>query len=150
MADNDLLEIYKQHSTGENKYTYFMLAVGASAIAFSVEKTTGLKLSWSMLPLGMAVICWGVSFYCGCKNVHWVQISILANYNLLQLQKGVHEKQPNHPQLLEVAISKVNSALESNINNATLYAKWQFNALIIGAGFFLVWHIMEMIIRTIG
>jgi hypothetical protein len=148
MADNDLIEIHRQHCTGQNKYTYFLLAVTASAIAFSVQKTSGLKLTWSMLPLGLAVLLWGVSFFFGCKNLLWVQTSIYANYSLLQLQKGVHPEQPDHAQLLEAAISGVRSALESNIKNAQFYAQWEFRLLIAGAVFFLAWHIVEMIIRT--
>src|SRR3972149_4298959 len=147
-TDQSLIEIHKQHRTGQDKYTYFLLAVTASAVAFSVQKTTGLKLSWSQLPLGMAVLMWGLSFYFGCKNLTWVQTSIYANYSLLQLQKGVHPEQPDHPQLLEAAIRGVRSALESNIKSAQFYAIWQFRLLITGAIFFLLWHVLEMVLRT--
>lgn len=147
---NDLIEIYKQHSTGQDKYTYFLLAVTASAIAFSVQKTTDLILTWSMLPLGGAVAAWGTSFYFGCKNLLWVQTSISANYSLLQLQKGVHPDQPNHQQLLEAANRGVKSALESNVKNAQFYGEWQFRLLIAGAVLFLAWHVIEMILRTCG
>lgn len=148
MANDEKFEIFKQHHTGRDKYTYFLLAVTASAIAFSVQKTDGLKLAWSMLPLGLAVLLWGLSFYFGCQNLLWVQASIYANYNLFELQKGVHPDQPAHPQLLEAAINGVRSALESNIKNTQFYAQWQFRLLITGAVFFLIWHIIEMIIRT--
>jgi hypothetical protein len=47
MSDNDLMELHKQHRTGQDKYSYFLLAVAASGIAFSIEKTSGLNLSWS-------------------------------------------------------------------------------------------------------
>ncbi len=69
MADNELMEMHKQHRMGQDKYTYFILAVAAAGIAFSIEKTTGQKLSWSMLPLGVAVILWAISFFFGCKNL---------------------------------------------------------------------------------
>ena len=148
MADNELMEMHKQHRTGQDKYIYFLLAVAASGIAFSVEKTTGLKLNWSMLPLGAAVILWAISFYFGCKNLYWVQTSISANYSLLQLQKGVHSNQPDDPQKLEAAIRGVSSALDSNIKEGAFYDQWQFRLLITGAVCFVAWHIVEMIIRT--
>ncbi len=148
MADNELLEIHKQHRSGQDKYTYFLLAVTASAVAFAVQKTSGLSLSWSMLPLGFAVLLWGISFYFGCKNLIWVQTSISANHSLLQLQKGVHSEQPDHPQLLAAAISGVRSALESNVKNAQFYAVWQFRLLVGGAVLFLAWHILEMVLLT--
>ena len=90
----------------------------------------------------------GHKFFFGCKNLHWVQASIYANYSLLQLQKGVHRNQPNHPQLVEAAIKGVDSAIETNVDNADFYAKWQFRLLIIGAVLFLIWHVIEMAIRT--
>ena len=148
MADNELIEIHKQHRSGQDKYTYFLLAVTASAVAFSVQKTSGLKLVWPMLPLGFAVLLWGISFYFGCKNLIWVQTSIYANYSLLQLHKGVHPQQPDHPQMLAAAISGVRSALESNVKSAQFYAEWQFRLLIAGAVLFLAWHILEMALLT--
>ena len=148
MDDNELMEMHKQHRTGQDKYTYFLLAVAASGIAFSVEKTTGLKLSWSMLPLGAAVILWAISFYCGCKILYWVQTSISANYMLLQLQKGVHSNQPDDSQKLETAISGCSSLLDSSAKKAAFYDQWQFRLLITGAVLFVAWRIVEMIIRT--
>ncbi len=148
MADNELLEIHRQHGAGENKYTYFLLAVTASAVAFAVQKTDGLTITCSLTPLGAAVLLWGVSFYFGIKNLIWVQTSIYANYNLLQLQKGVHPEQPDHPQILEAAIKGVRSAFESNVGKAQFYGVWQFRLLIAGGILFIIWHILEMALRT--
>lgn len=148
MADETLLEIHRQHRTGQDKYTYFLLAVTASAVAFSVQKTDGLTLTYSLLPLGAAVLLWGISFYFGVKNLLWVQTSISANYSLLQLEMGVHPEQPDHPQILQAAMEGVRSALESNVNKAQFYDVWQFRLLISGAVLFLVWHVLEMVLRT--
>lgn len=101
-----------------------------------------------MLPLGLATIVWGLSFYFGCKNLLSVQTSVYANFNLLSLQKGVHPDQPGHPQLVQATIEGVRSALESNISHAEFYARWQFRLLIVGAVLFLVWHVLEMALRT--
>lgn len=148
MADQDILEIHKQHRTGQDKYTYFLLAVTASAVAFAVQKTSDITITWSLFPLGLAVLLWGISFFFGCKNLLWVQTSIYSNYSLLQLQKGVHPEQPDHPQMLEAAIAGVRSALESNVNNVQFYGVWQFRLLIAGAVFFLAWHVLEIVLRT--
>lgn len=148
MADDALIEIHRQHRTGQDKYTYFLLAVTASAVAFAVQKTAGLKITYSLIPLGAAVLLWGLSFYFGVKNLLWIQTSIYANYSLLQLQTGVHPEQPDHPQMLEAAIQGVKSALESNVNKAQFYGVWQFRLLIAGAILFVVWHVLEMVLRT--
>jgi hypothetical protein len=148
MSDQSLIELHKQHRTGHDKYTYFLLAVTASAVAFAVQKTTGIKITWSLIPIGIAVIFWGCSFYFGCRNLQWVQVTILANYSLLQLQKGVYSNQPDHPILLEVAKEGVRSAINQNAEGAQFCAIWQFRLLIAGAVFFLLWHILEMVLRT--
>lgn len=148
MTDQYLIEIHKQHSTGQDKYTYFLLAATASAIAFAVQKTSGINISWSLLPLGIAVILWCASFYFGCNNLIWVQTSLSANYNLLQLHKGIHPNQPDHPQLLEAAKRGVSSALQSNMDKAQFYGIWQFRLLVTGGAFFLCWHVLEMTLRT--
>jgi hypothetical protein len=141
-------ELWLQHRAGQDKYTYFLLAVTASAIAFAVQKTDEITLSYSLIPVGLAVLSWGGSFYCGCKNLIWVQTALMANYSLLQLRSGIHPEQPNNPQHVEAAITGVRSAVESNTNEAQLHAISQFRLAIAGALFFLLWHIIEMYIRT--
>ena len=140
MAHESLTEIWREHRTSQDKYTYFLLAAASAAIAFAVQKTDGLMLSWELAPIGLAVIAWGGSFYCGCKNLVWVQSSLFANYNLLQLRNGSHPEQPDHPVLLEAAASGIRSAIESNVQKAQVHAIWQFRLLILGALLFLAWH----------
>ena len=121
MPDNeDLLELYKQHRTGQDKYTYFLLAAAGAAIGFAIQKTEGLVLSWWLLPVAVATPCWVVSFYFGCKNLIWVQTTIYSNYNLLQLRRGVHPEQPPHPQLVQAAISGVEEALKINVSGGVV------------------------------
>ncbi len=148
MPDNELLEMYKQHTMGQNKYTYFLLAVAASAIAFSVGKTSGRIISWSMLPLGVAVILWAVSFYCGCKIINFIQLLFQSNYYVLQLKMGVHSNQLKDKLTLDAEINKVESTIKSNIMKAAFFNDWQFRLLILGAVCFVAWHIFEMAIRT--
>lgn len=149
MASNhDLLELYKQHSAGEDKYTYFLLAAAAAAIGFAVQKTEGLRLTWWLLPVGLATVTWGLSFVLGCKRITWVQVVIYANCSLLELKAGTHPQQPRHPMELDAALSGVRSALAVNIEKARFYSQWQFRTLILGAAFFLIWRVAELIRTT--
>lgn len=110
----------------------------------SVQKTEGLPLSWWLIPVAAATVLWSLSFYFGCKNIDWVQRSMSANYNLLQLRQGSHPDQPPHPQILEAAISGVSSALKGNTERAGFYARWQFRCLVGGGILFVAWRILEM------
>jgi hypothetical protein len=147
-SNNDLLELYKQHQASQDKYTYFLLAAAGAAIGFAVQKTDGLLLSWWLAPVGLAILCWGFSFFCGCKNIAWVQSSIYANNSLLQLKAGVHPEQPPHQELTAIAISGVRSALDTNVTTAQFFGVWQFRLLIAGAVFFIVWRLLEMVRLT--
>ena len=148
MGDNELLNLHSRHTESYNKYTYFLLAVTASAVAFAIQKTDNSPFSWSLLPLGISVVLWGASFACGTKNLILVHTALGANYGLLQLKKGVHPDQPDHPDYFDAAINGVTKALNQNVDTAQKYAIWQYRCLIVGALFFILWHLLEMYLRT--
>ena len=146
MAQDPYIQaLHKAHSDSQDKYTYFLLAASGAAIGFAVQKTDGQALSWWLLPVAVATLLWAVSFYFGCKNIDWVQRSMSANFNLLQLTQGTHPSQPPHPQLLEAAVSGVTGALQGNVERAGFYARWQFRSLISGAVCFICWRVVEMV-----
>jgi hypothetical protein len=87
MSDQDL-ELYRQHRTGQHKYAYFLLAAAASGIALAVRSTTESTLHWSLIPIGLGVISWGLSFFCGCRHLESVQSQTFANAGLLRVQSG--------------------------------------------------------------
>ncbi len=144
------MELHRQHREGQSKYTYFLLAASASAIAFAMHKTTGSTFNWYQIPLGGAILFWALSFYFGCKNVEWVQTSVLANQALLNLYEGQHPYQPNTLEETEVAIEGTRDALGSNIENAKVCGVRQFRFLITGAVLFITWHLLEMYKTTKG
>ena len=117
MGNEVLIELYKQHRVGQDKYAYFLLAVAASAVGFAVQKTTGVGVQWSQLPLAVATGLWVMSFFFGCKHLLWSQAALTANIDLIK----------------------------NMLSKAMFYGKWQFLLLVIGAVFFLVWHVLEMV-----
>ena len=133
------LEILKLHRAEAGKYTYFLLAVSASAIAYSAEKTASLKMELSMLPLGAAVLLWLASFFFGCRSAYHVNWSISANYAWLNLRVVPGQ---------EEATKNLESRMGTSVSRATLYGEWQFFCLIAGAGFFLLWRVLKMVMRT--
>lgn len=72
----------------------------------------------------------------------------MANYNLLQLRAGVHPDQPQDPQLLQAAMRGTQRALVQNVARAQRYTKGQYILLLVGIGFFLIWHILGIVERT--
>lgn len=135
--ESAIANLHKAHTDAQDKYTYFLLAAAGAAIAFAVQKTEGMSLSWWLTPVALATAAWAGSFFCGCKNLSWVGAALSANYALLQLRQGSHPKQPPHPQLLEAAISGTTTAFEGNVLQAQRFALWQFRLLVIGAALFI-------------
>lgn len=138
-------DLRKAHSTGQEKYTYFLLAAAGAAIGFAVQKTEGQLLSWWLLPVALATVCWGISFYFGCKNLDRVHAAIGANVTLLQLRQGSHPEQPPHPDHSLAAATGVERAMERSIDRASLFSVWQFRALVGGAILFIAWRVLEML-----
>jgi hypothetical protein len=142
--DGAMSDIYKAHQTGQEKYTYFLLAAAGAAIGFAVQKTDGLRFSWWLLPVGLATICWAASFYAGCQNLLWVQSTMTGNMALLQLQNGTHPEQPRGGDYLTAAIAGTREATHANAGTAHEYGNWQFRYLVLGSALFITWRVAEM------
>ncbi|MGH8250668.1 MAG: hypothetical protein ACREVI_08200 [Steroidobacteraceae bacterium] len=149
MSD-DIRELYLRHREGQDKYVYFQLAAAAAALGFAVQKTEAMSLAWPMLPLGIAALCWAVSFFCGCKTIAAVQTALRSNVAILQLKNGSHPDQPDEPELVAGAIKGVTSALTSKAESAYRYGTAQFQFLVAGGVLFLAWHVLAMYCRTFG
>src|SRR5262249_21949130 len=143
------LELFRIHGDAQSKYTYYLLAVAAAAIAFSVTQTRTVTLTWHLLPVGLAVLAWGLSFYCGCCRVEVANACVFANAGLLRIERGQEPEIGMHPQYIAAAASGVRKAMDTHSNRASFFAVSQFRLLIGGGLLFLVWHVLEMYLRTI-
>jgi hypothetical protein len=139
-------ELHKAHRDGQEKYIYFLLAAAGAAIAFSITQTQAATITFSKMPLGIAVSCWGLSFYCGCKQILQTSNILQQNYQMLRVQSGLHPDFPNHPEV----IAMIEKSLEEQSNASGRYGRNQFVLLLSGAVFYIVWHIVEMYQRTIA
>lgn len=148
MSSEQQIEIYRQHRTAQDKYVYFLLAAAGAAIGFAVSQTQGAKLSCSQIPLGFAVGLWAFSFFFGCKHLGYVASTLFANMALLKVEAGEHPEVGTHPGYMAAASEGIRSAIESNSDWASRFARWQFGSLVLGAIFYLGWHIYEMWLRT--
>lgn len=145
MVDEKLVKVYEQLRVSQDKYTYFILAAAASAIALAINKTENKNISLLMIPLGAALLSWGVSFYYGCRNINYVNSILYANVELLNVQNIKSSAQDVNPQLIEAAIAGIKSAINENNDKSTSCAKWQFGLFIIGAVLYLIWQILSML-----
>tara|TARA_R110002049_G_scaffold308432_1_gene512449 strand:+ start:1542 stop:1988 length:447 start_codon:yes stop_codon:yes gene_type:complete len=137
-------EIQRQFRQQQEKFVYYMIALSVTAIGFSVYKTTGLQLKWTQMPLGLAILCWGLSVFCGLRFLKYVISTLYANNTYFDIIQGRVSEIGTHPQKIEAVTSGVKQAMEINSNRASSYSKWQERLLYSGMILFLVWHISEM------
>lgn len=143
------LEVYKALREGQSKYTYFILAAAGGAIVLSINQTQTAILAWTQIPLAVAVFCWGLSILFGCRNLGYVNASLRANAKILQIESGKDPEFGTQINLIEAAIAGIREAFESNSKRANTYGNLQFRFLILGAFFYIGWHILEMYLRGI-
>lgn len=140
--DDPLPGIYKLQREVQNKYTYLLLAVAASAIALSLKRTTDSKLTYSMIPLALAVLSWGSSFFCGCRYLRCTAGALNANAAIILLGREQNPENTN--------IQHARKKQKDYSDRGKLYSELQFYLLICGALFFIGWHVIGMINATIS
>lgn len=148
MPSQEQLEVYKQHSATSDKYTYFLLAAVGAAIALSINQTQTARLSLSQIPLGIAVLLWGISFYLGCRHITLVKATLRSNGALLRVQEGEDPMTGRNLQAIAIASETLREIIEEHSTGAGSAAVWQFRCLVLGGIAYLAWHILEMWLRT--
>jgi len=148
MSDDNLREVLRQLRLSQDKYTYFLLAAAGAAVGLAINQTHGAAIAWSQVPLAAAVLCWGLSFFFGCRHLGYVASSLYANAALLKIQTGKDPEYCSNPEMAAAAIEGIRMAFESNSDKANKYGHRQFRFLTIGALLYIGWHVWEMVLRT--
>ena len=146
-GDHDL-ELFRQHRAEQSKYVYFLLAAAASGIALAVRVTSDAILHWSLIPIGAAVWCWGLSFFRGCRHLQYVQGVTRANAALLQSEQGKLPEAGPEPWKRAAAAEVLGEILERDITTAGRHYIWQFRYLLAGAALFVGWHVLQIVLRS--
>lgn len=137
-------EILNQFRQQQEKFVYYLIALSVTSIGFSIYKTTGQPLKLIQLPLGMSILCWGLSIYCGLRFLKYVISTLFANNAYFDLIQGKDPEIGNHRQKIQAATTGIKEAMKSNSKRASTLFKWQELFFYIGIILFLVWHIIEM------
>lgn len=148
MASDVEMELYRALTLGQQRYTYFLLAASASGIALAVRVTATATLNWSLIPLGAAVLAWGLSFVQGCLHVMYTHKNMHANADLLRIQRGEHSVVGARPQRIQAALEGINAAMDRNAKRAGRHADGQFLLLVVGGVLFVGWHVLGIVLRS--
>lgn len=142
--DENQKEIQRQFRQQQEKYVYYILALTVSAIGFAIYKTSGLPLKFSQIPLGLSVVSWGVSIFCGLKFIKYTISNLYANNAYFDILAGRHPDLGNIPWKMEAGAEGIKQAMESNGKTAGKYFNWQGRLFYAGIVLFILWHVIEM------
>lgn len=146
--NNIQFNIQQEFREKQEKYVYYLIALSVSSIGFSIFKTENQGLNYSQIPLGLAVIFWTISIFCGLNFLKFVISNLYANNTYFEIINGNHPNIGNHPELIKAVVSGFEKAIKSNGDTMAKYFKIQGCLFYLGILFFIVWHIIEMYLRT--
>ncbi len=134
-------ELWKQIQTSQNKYTYFLMAIAASAIAFAFKQVDDRVMEYVLIPLGISIILWALSFYFGCEIIKLVHGEMFFKFH--SNFKKTDDYKKTMVKMNEEESQETEFKLVEHIN------KLQLRFFIFGTIFYLVWQFIEMLVRTL-
>jgi len=138
--DNSYRDLHRFHTEGQTKYVYFLLAAAASGIGLTTSLTSESTLQLDQIPLGLAVVLWGLSFFFGARAMY--KRNVMYGLNAVAIDMARKKS----------ISTDENQSLYDEINDqnskASKYVRWQFYLLVAGAIAFITWHVVKMYIRT--
>ena len=142
------IEIVKQLREGQNKYTYFIFSITIASIAFAINISSNLALSYYHIPLGIALLSWSYSIYSGFKYIRLVHSTLYANVHYLRALRGEMQEIQSNPATQEPIIIGITQAMENNSEEGSKSSERQLKFFFIGALFFVIWHVLKMYLNT--
>jgi len=132
MTEEYVLDLYKSLRETQEKYIYFILAANGSAIGFTVQLIVSKNVSQYLWVLFIAVLCWGVSFYLGCKYLLTTMMALSHNIKATKSNDAnFHQSYPN-------VMDKISSKGIKQFN-------WMFRFLIVGVVIFIGWFFVFLL-----
>lgn len=150
VTESPVRYLHGQLIESQRKYAFFLLAAAASAVGLAVNQTDGAQLSITQAPLAAGVVCWGLSFFFGCRHLAYISATLRANAEAFVIEAGNHPDVPRHPDYISAASEGTREAAHGNAEGANRNAKRQFRFLVAGALLYIAWHVLEMAARTPG
>ncbi|MDP2245668.1 hypothetical protein [Pseudomonas sp.] len=148
MATQEELEVHRRLHESQDKHTYFLLAAVGACVGFSITQSNQVALGIQQLPLAIAVIMWGLSFYCGCRYLQTKQLITHANTEYLKAENGRHPSSGTEPAKIAVVMFAIRESINSSGTRASRYRTAQFYLFIFAVIFYVFWHVIKMWERT--
>ncbi|MHA1598144.1 MAG: hypothetical protein ACTSV1_05420 [Alphaproteobacteria bacterium] len=148
VSNENTREVHKELNSSLSKYTYFLLTAAGAGIGFVTNQTRDADVNYSQLPLAICVLCWVLSFFFGCRHIDYKHAALHANIDLHRVQSGNHPMAGDNPQLMQIGNEALRKIFQEKVSLSSDFAVRQYWFLISGAVFYVIWHVLEMYLRT--
>ena len=142
------IEVRNEHRQQQLKLRYYIIALCVTSIGFSIFSTQGDKLGYFQIPLAIAVSSWALSIFLGIRFLKTSLNILNADNAQFDILAGVHKDVGNNPNLIEAALKGIKGAIDEHQNRGIKDAIWQERLFYIGILMFIIWHILEMYVKT--
>lgn len=139
-------EIYRSLSQLQEKFVFYLIALNVAAIGFAVYLTMDKPLVLTQIPLGMAVVSWGLSIWFGTNYLKKLIDSKSINFEMLKLEGNRTLINQND------YAAKSNDLMEEDQQihvKIIQYLKYHEGLFYAGIIFFLTWHFLQMALLSI-
>lgn len=141
-------DVAKAYNDGLAQFSYFLTAAAGAAIGYTINKLDGQTPTLMMLPGIVALICWLASFISGATYVTAGIQTLGSQHILMQLNEGVHPKQPPNQTLLAVAKDVTAEAIQRKLVKVQLAYRVQQATLYLGLFAFVSWRAWDLLNRA--
>ncbi|MGO4699791.1 hypothetical protein [Dyella sp. 2RAB6] len=138
-------DLVKAHNDAHTQFTYFMLGAAGASIGYALTKLDGQQSSYWLIPGGVALLLWMISFFSGCMMITWGLKAMKDDWFLASLYEKFEKQAPGYiPLELEALQAKVTSEAKRKTGIAGIFKKIQVWTLYGGVFAFIVWRAVEM------
>lgn len=141
-------EFFTQFNSGQNQYTYFIMAIDASGIAFALSKIDEKLFTWSLIPFFLAILAWAVSFFSGLRFQQLKNENLLLEYKNMDVRKGDFPGIGDDKALIDAESAKLVSHAEKIQVKIHLMYNLLNYFMILGMIFFITYQIWEMAYKS--
>lgn len=141
-------EFFNQFNSGQNQYTYFILAIDASGIAFALNKIDEKVFAWSLVMFAIAILCWAISFFSGLRFQQLKNEYYLLEFKNMDMRESDHPETMGRPNLIDIEEAKLNE--QAKVLQKKMHVMYNLlnYLMLLGIIFFVVYEVWEMIIRS--
>ena len=121
------------------QFVQFIIAVNGTLIAYAFNQIENEKLSLNLIPIGIAIIFWGFSFYCGVSSIRK-----LISTRIVEIYRNTSENIKQNQDYKDIT-KKLFKELG---NSANSYNKKMYTFLYLGSCSYIIWRILVMYLKT--